>query len=165
MEYLKNWAVYVAVVCAVCAVTGVLTPQGGIQRSVKFVVSVFTVIAFVLPLKSIEFSVPEYTSGIDGYIESYELADEVQEQVKNSLKTQIEGEIAAFLNTNGIENYKIQTVVNIDALNNISIDRIKILLPVEYITLKGIIKDYIISKFTVEPEISITEINDEKESE
>lgn len=152
VDVIKGWAASVAVAAAVSAIIGFLTPQGGIQRSVKFLTGVFTVLMFVLPLKNVDSSLSEYTYSIEESILKYELEETVEKQVADSLAEQIKGEISAFLNKNHVIGYEIETEINIDNQKNISIESIVINIPDIYSEKTGEIYAFVKEKFNFEPQ-------------
>lgn len=155
MEILKSWAVNVAVACFVCAVVEFMAPQDGIQRSVKFIASVFVVLMFVAPLKDIDFSVPEYVEGMEEFISEHEYEIELEQQVSQSLSAQIEGEISAFLTEKAISEHEIEAVINIDSQNNISIEGIEIGLTLNDMDYSQEIETYVKNNFGFVPHIFV----------
>lgn len=152
MELIRSWAASIAAAVAVSAVVNFLTPSGGIQRSVKFLIGVFTVIMFLSPLRDIDFSFDEYTYSIEESVSQYELEGAVEKQVADSLAEQIKGEISAFLDNGSIAGYEIEAQINIDSLKNISIESIVIKLPDMYSDKTEEIHDFVKEKFGFEPQ-------------
>lgn len=153
MEMLKSWAVNIAAACLVCAVIDFFSPDGGIQRSVKFIISVFMVLMFVSPLKDIDFSVPEYTEGVEGFVSEYEYENQLEQQVADSLSAQIKGEIAAYLKEKAMDEHEIEVGINIDSKKNISIERVKIGLALKDMDKAQEIEAFIQHKFEFKPHI------------
>lgn len=144
-----------AAASAIAAVVGLISPEGNSQRAVKFIISVFTVVMFVSPLKNIDFSVPEYTDGIDSFIDSHELENEVESQVADSLRSQIESSLSAYLEGQGITDYKTQVDINIDEDKNISIELIEISVGSAYAEYSYALREYVLNNFNVEPRILV----------
>lgn len=126
MEVLKSWAVCAVVSALVCAVVDLLSPQGGSERSMKFITSVFVLLAFVSPLKDIEFSANGYTSGIDSFIEAHELEETVEKQAKEALSSQIISSFGAYLESINFTFEDIDPKVTVDSEKNIFIQSITV---------------------------------------
>ncbi|MBQ2812444.1 MAG: stage III sporulation protein AF [Clostridia bacterium] len=101
MDNLKSWAVCAVVSSAVAAVVELLVPEGGGEKPVKFITSVFVLLAFVSPFADFEALSVEYTRGVDEFVEEYELQKQVEEQAKQSLESQIESMLSAYTESLG----------------------------------------------------------------
>ncbi len=126
MEGIKSWAVCAVVSALVCAVVELLSPQGGSERSIKFLTSVFVLLAFVSPFADIKLSAADYTGGINSFIEAHELEEAVEKQAKQALSSQIVSSLGAYLESLDFAFADIDVSVVIDSEKNISIQSITV---------------------------------------
>lgn len=158
MEAFRSWSISVGAACIISAVLNFLLPESSIQKSVKFVLSIFTVLVFLLPIKDIDLFDSEYTNGIAEYVSDSELEDMAEKQVIDTLSEQIKGEFSAFLTSEGISEFNIEVDVNIDANKNIFIREIEVCYSVEFKEKDKIIVDFSKNSFGIEPDIIYAEM-------
>ena len=91
--------------------------------------------------------------GNDYKLSAHELEKSIENQVSDSLRTQIKGEISAFLNRIEVSGYEIETQINIDNDKNISIESIVIKAPEIYSGYAEKIFAYVKDNFNFEPQI------------
>ncbi len=153
MENLKSWAICVVVSSAVAAVAELVVPEGGGEKPVKFITSVFVLFAFVSPFADFEHLSFEYTQGVEEFVESYELEKQVEEQARQSLETQISSLISAYIESTGAVCDSVETDVVINADKDIYLNGITVYIYGGNEKIKQKITDYSQENFGVKPEI------------
>lgn len=151
MEDLKSWAVCAVASAAVAAVVDLLAPQGGSEKPMKFITSVFVLLAFISPFADFEPLEIGYSQGIDDFIEAYELEQAVEQQAKDALSSQIVSSLGAYIESLGVSYSEIDVKVDIDSDKNISIDRITVLLVQADSYAEQKISEYAKENYGVEP--------------
>lgn len=153
MENLKSWAVCVVVSSAVAAVVELLAPEGGGEKPVKFITSVFVLFAFVSPFADFEPLSLDYTQGVGEFVEANELKKQIESQAKDSLEAQINSMLSAYIESIGAVCEEIEAEVVISTDNDIYLDSITIYLLDVSEEEKRKIAEYSQESFGVVPEI------------
>ena len=153
MENLKSWAVCVVVSSAVAAVVELLVPEGGGEKPVKFITSVFVLLAFVSPFADFEGLSFEYTQGVDEFVGEYELERRIEEQARESLETQIVSMLCAYVESTGVRCGGVEADVSVGTDKDISLNSITVYLYGGDREIRQKITDYSRENFGVTPEI------------
>ncbi len=162
METFKSWALSAVTAATVAAVISLLTPSGNFEKTIKILITLFVLAAFVVPfVKSDVFAdFSGVTDGIKEVIEDNELEKEVREEVADSLQNAVKAEISAYLLQNNIDVKYIGIKVCVEDDNNIFVEKITIALS-EYIQTEEFEK-YIATRFGVAPDFVLEqEVSDE----
>ena len=157
MENLKSWAVCVVVSSAVAAVVELFVPEGGGEKPVKFITSVFVLFAFVSPFADFEPLPVEYSQGVEEFIESNELQNQIELQAKESLEAQIKSMLSAYTESLGIVCESVEAEVVINSDKEIRLASISVFLRGGDKETKRKITEYSIKNFGVTPEVRISE--------
>lgn len=153
MENLKSWAVSVVASSAVAAVIELLVPEGGGEKPVKFITSVFVLFAFVSPFAAFEPLSFEYTQGVEDFIEANELQEQIEAQAKDSLETQIKAMLSAYVESIAVVCEGVEADVAINSEKDIYLDSITVLVSDCNEEAKQKITEYAQENFGIVPEI------------
>ena len=153
MENLKSWAVCVIVSSAVAAAIELLVPEGGGEKPVKFITSVFVLFAFVSPFAAFEPLSFEYTQGVEDFIEANELQEQIEAQAKDSLEAQIKSMLSAYIESIGVVCESVEADVVINSDKDIYLDSITVFISDADDEAKRKITDYSRENFGIVPEI------------
>ncbi|MBR4049578.1 MAG: stage III sporulation protein AF [Clostridia bacterium] len=157
MENLKSWAVCVVVSSAVAAVIELLAPEGGGEKPVKFITSVFVLFAFVSPFADFEPLPFEYTQGVEDFVEANELQEQIESQAKDSLEAQIKSMLSAYIESIGAVCESVEADVVINSDKDIYLDSITVFISDGDEEAKRKITDYSRENFGIVPEIKVRE--------
>lgn len=157
MENLKSWAVCVVVSSAVAAVVELLVPEGGGEKPVKFITSVFVLFAFISPFADFEPLSVEYSYGIDELVESNELENQIELQAKESLEAQIKSMLTVYTESLGVACESVEAEVVINSEKEIHLASIRVCLHGGNEEIKLKITEYSNKNFGVTPEVIISE--------
>lgn len=120
MDTVKQWVLTVVIAAAAGAIVLMLSPDGSVNKSVKTAVSLFLIVAMIMPFaKGIDFDFRDIIS--ESEAESPELNDAVLEQMRAALQAEIE----KILDENGIKVEEINIDMNIKD-NEIAVNSIYI---------------------------------------
>ena len=153
MENLKSWAVCVVVSSAVAAVVELLVPEGGSEKPVKFITSVFVLFAFVSPFADFEPLSAEYTQGVEDFMEAHELQEQIEEQAKTSLEGQIKSLLSAYVERVGAVCEAVEAEVVINSDKEIYLDSITVYISDGNEETMRKIAEYSLENFGMAPEI------------
>lgn len=108
MDTVRQWLLTVAVSAAAGAVILMLSPEGGVSKSVKTAVSLFLMTAMVLPfVKNFSFDIPDIIPETGA--EQPDITAAVEEKMESALKAEIEKILAE----SGIKPQEINIDMNI----------------------------------------------------
>lgn len=151
----KSWALSAMAAAVITAVINFLSPNGAFEKSIKIITAVFMLICFAAPIAdgSDYIDISGSISGVDDWINDSALESEVKKQVSQTLKDEIETKITSFLKGKAVEEFEIETKIDIDGNENIKIDSISIFLTDE--THAEALKDYIYNNFNIMPQVIV----------
>ena len=158
MENLKSWAVCVVASSAVAAVIELLSPEGGGEKPLKFITSVFVLFAFVSPFAEFEPLSVDFTRGVDELIEANELQKQIEAQAKDSLEAQIKSLLSAYIESIGAVCESVEAAVVINSDNEIYLDSITVIISDGNDEARQKITEYSEDNFGVVPEIRAAKI-------
>lgn len=128
MEEIKQWIICIVICSLVTAIVSVLSPQGGTERALKTVVSVFMICAFLSPFLNgmvvdADFDFPDFEEN------KSELSSEILKAMLTETETQSETEIKKLLESLSVEFKEIKVYADINKDNEIFIRYISLSLP------------------------------------
>ncbi len=128
MEEIKQWIICIVICSLVTAIVSVLSPQGGTERALKTVVSVFMICAFLSPFLNgmvvdADFDFPDFEEN------KSELSSEILKAMLTETETQSETEIKKLLESLSVEFKEIKVYADINKDNEIFIRFISLSLP------------------------------------
>ena len=157
MENLKSWAVCVVVSSVVAAVVELLAPEGGGEKSVKFITAVFVLLAFVSPFADFEPLSFEYIQGVEEFVEANELEKQIEAQAKESLETQVISILSAYVESIGAVCESVEAAVVINSDKEIYLDSVTVCISGGNDEARKKITEYSRDNFGVSPEIKVRE--------
>lgn len=157
MENLKSWAICVVASSAVAAVVELLAPDGGGEKPVKFITSVFVLLAFISPFADFEPLSFEYTQGVEDFVETHELQKQVEEQAKHSLEEHIKSMLSSYVESIGAVCESIEADVLINYDKDIYLDSITVYISGGDAETIQKISEYSQENFGIAPNIEVRE--------
>lgn len=121
----KQWAVSLIICALGGALISLLSPRGSMEKTLRAVIGIFVVSAICTPLLKLKKSdvfLPAFVAEAAPEIDT----DKLDSQIKNACKNTIGKAIDDIMNTIGIKNYEVETVVDMDEGGCIIIQRIQI---------------------------------------
>ncbi len=120
MEAVKQWVICIIFCSVAAAVVNILTPDSGVKRAVKTVVSTFLLCAFFSPLltdEKVNFfsSLPDFS-----YYES-SLSESISEVVLQETEKAVKSKVEELLKSLGVEYYAIEVYLNVNSENEIEV--------------------------------------------
>ena len=120
MEFLRNWALTIAIAALAGGIVRLLTPRGSVEKAVRTVVAVFLLSAFLSPLfgrggVSFDWVFPELQEPPAISALEMEVMRQVQTAVENELRTRME----RVLHSRGLEG---EILIHTDILSDGSIE-------------------------------------------
>ncbi len=153
MENLKSWATCVVVSSAVAAIVELLAPESGGEKVVKFITSVFVLLAFVSPFADFEPLSLDYTQGVNEFIETNELKKQIESQAKDSLEAQVKSMLSAYIENIGAVCESVEVVVVINSDKEIYLDSITVCISKGNTETLRKITEYTRENFGIVPEV------------
>lgn len=152
METFKSWAASSVTAAAVAAVLSLLAPSGNIEKTIKIVIALFLLAAFILPFSRSEVNLfLDSNKGIKEIIDENIAEKEMNKHIKDSLKSAVETEIRAYLSGVGIECVNVEAEVYVDDDKNICTQSISILLSKKIPTYE--LDVFVTERFGVKPDV------------
>ena len=153
METFKSWAVSSVTAAAVVTVISLLSPSGNLEKSIKFIIALFLIAAFIIPFSNsdIAFESFDINRGIKEIIDENELNNEVKKNVEDSLENAVETEISAYLSGVDIDYVSVEVKVSVDKDNNIYTQSISIILSEKILTYE--LEKFVSERFGIKPDV------------
>ncbi len=153
METFKSWAVSSVTAAAVVAVISLLAPSGNLEKTMKFIIALFLLTAFILPFSRSDVAADFFDSnnGIKELIDENKLENEVKKQVADSLENAVETEICAYLSGIGIDFVSVEAKVSVDQENNVYTQSINIVLREKTPTYE--LDAFVSERFGIKPDV------------
>lgn len=127
MDSVTAWAAGICLCTIVCAVLDMITPNGGTEKTVRFVLGLFMVCAVVVPLADFSFDWNEITAE-EQYEANTDLKEDIQNQGIQIVERELEQMIADTAEPFGAVPEKTEINTDIDNENRISIVSVTVIL-------------------------------------
>jgi len=120
METLRTWALTIALAALAGGIVRLLTPKGSVEKSVRVVVAVFLLSAFLSPMfqrngEGLDWLFPE----VPAVTQITPLQLEIARQMQSTVETELTNRMQRVLDTRGLDG---QILLNTDILSDGSIE-------------------------------------------
>ena len=148
MDVIKKWVLTLIITCFVGAIILYLSSSNNFNSSLKTIVSLSIVVAFLLPvLTKTDFDFSEYELQFESAED--EISDNITQQMLEYAELEAVDYVSDIIINNNAISKKIECIANIDDNNSIFISEIKITLESKYKSLKNEINEEIKSMFDI----------------
>lgn len=153
METFKSWAVSSVTAAAVVTVISLLSPSGNLEKSIKIIIALFLIAAFIMPFSKSDIVVESFdiNRGIKEIIDENKLDNEVKKNVADSLENAVETEICAYLSGVGVDYVSVEAKVSVDRDNNVYTQSISIILSEKISTYE--LEKFVSERFEIKPDV------------
>ena len=153
METFKSWAVSSVTAAAVVTVISLLSPSGNLEKSIKIIIALFLIAAFIMPFSKsdIAFESFDINRGIKEIIDENKLDNEVKKNVADSLENAVETEISAYFSGVDIDYVSVEAKVSVDQDNNVYTQSISIILSEKIPTYE--LEKFVSERFEIKPDV------------
>ncbi len=124
MNFIKQWALGLAVAAVIGAVIMILTPQGSVEKQVKTAVSLFILVAFMYPFVS-DIDFKEIFSDIPA-ASTQSREEEIRASLAAELEAEMKQSIDEALTQNGIKALHIDIDITVTKDGEVSADRVAV---------------------------------------
>ncbi len=132
MSPVKEWSVAICMAALAATLLQSLVPSGSMERMVKFIIGAFVICAIIQPLSRI---VPEINTGIrDNSKAVYDtrLKNAVDNQISSAARLSVKNLVTAELNKIDIKCKNVDTIMDTNEDNSISINKVVVILAKGY---------------------------------
>ena len=153
MDTIREWATALCVTLVGGAIFKMLTPNGSMEKTIRFVIGLFFTAAVIMPFFSgnIRFEFPTVAEG--GEYQNEELEETVDAGIKTLIERSVNKQITQLLNSNSISAQKVGSSINISQDGSISIECVEIYLSGQYEAVDEDIRKIIKKELNIEPDI------------
>lgn len=128
MDKVTAWAAGICLCTIVCAVLDMITPNGGTEKTVRFVLGLFMVCAVAVPLADISFDWNEISATTEQYEANTSLKEDIQNQGIEIIEQELEQMIINTIEPFEVVPQKTEINMDIDNDNRISIVSVTVVL-------------------------------------
>ena len=135
MEALREWVLGICIAAVAASIVKIISPSGGMQRTMKVISAVFMLCIIISPLigeVSFDFDAESYAVEIP---DSSELSERIEEQTDIYTKAQLKALIETYLKREGIERAHISIIMERDENSQISVIRADVYVEDEFMHL------------------------------
>ena len=135
MEALREWVLGICIAAVAASIVKIISPSGGMQRTMKVISAVFMLCIIISPLigeVSFDFDAESYAVEIP---DSSELSERIEEQTDIYTKAQLKALIETYLKREGIERAHISIIMERDEHSQICVIRADVYVEDEFMHL------------------------------
>ncbi len=132
MSPVKEWSVVICMAALAATLLQSLVPSGSMERMVKFIIGAFVICAIIQPISRI---VPEINTGIRDHSKAaYDthLKVAVDNQISSAARQSVKNLVTAELNKIDIKCKNVDTIMDTNEDNSISINKVVVILAKGY---------------------------------
>lgn len=144
MESVKNWILTIVTVAVAGSVILMISPTGNMQKNVKTVISLFLLMAFILPMARGE--IPQFDWEDTLVISENSISENSDQILRKITASEVENSVAEILNDNNIAYYDIDAqftinnneinitkiVIELDTSNSVTDEKVKSVIKEEF---------------------------------
>jgi stage III sporulation protein AF len=132
MNSVKEWSVIICMAALAATLLQSLVPSGSMERMVKFIIGAFVICAIIQPLSRV---VPEINTSIrddSKAVYNNHLKDTVDNQISAAAQESVRNLVTAELNKINIKCKNVDTIMDTNEDNSISINKVVVILAKGY---------------------------------